>query len=266
MANSYSMTKDNILFAIIGVLLGFIVGFMFANTVNQRGSAPAPAQNANRPLTAGALPEGHPPLGPDGRPAPPTLSAEDQAAIERARNAPDDFDAQRAAGEIYYRTGQFNDAREYLLRANQLRPDNYETVVRLGNANYEMGEYTAAERWYQAALTMNANDVDVRSDLGLTFLLRNPPDLERAISEFRGALARNPRHELALQNLTYVLIQKRDAAGAQESLGRLAEVNPNNRGLARLRADLEQLRAQPSPTPAAQQRPAANAGRRRQRG
>ena len=260
------MTKDNILFSIIGVLLGFIVGFMFANSVNQRGSAPA-AQNANRPAVAGALPEGHPPLGADGRPAPPTLSAQDQAAIERARNGQDDFDAQRAAGEIYYRAGQFNDAREYLLRANQLRPDNYETVVRLGNANYEMGEYTTAERWYQAALTMNPNDTDVRSDLGLTFLLRNPPDLDRAIAEFRGALERNPRHELALQNLTYVLIQKRDAAGAQESLARLTEVNPNNRGLARLRSDLEQLRAQPAPPPAAQQqRPASNSNRRRQRG
>ncbi|MEJ7618808.1 MAG: hypothetical protein WKF30_17960 [Pyrinomonadaceae bacterium] len=31
------MTKDNILFTIIGLLAGSIVGFMFANTVNQRG-------------------------------------------------------------------------------------------------------------------------------------------------------------------------------------------------------------------------------------
>jgi hypothetical protein len=33
------MKKENILYCIIGVLLGFIAGFMFANTTNERGYA-----------------------------------------------------------------------------------------------------------------------------------------------------------------------------------------------------------------------------------
>src|SRR5256885_1268680 len=57
-----AMSKENILFSVVGVLLGFIVGFAFANTVNQRGIAPT-AQAGQQ--TAG-LPPDHPPIGGDG--------------------------------------------------------------------------------------------------------------------------------------------------------------------------------------------------------
>jgi hypothetical protein len=33
------MTRDNLLFAIIGILLGFIVGFIFASNIMQREAA-----------------------------------------------------------------------------------------------------------------------------------------------------------------------------------------------------------------------------------
>ena len=34
------MSKDNVLFSVIGVLLGFIIGFMFANNANPNGNPP----------------------------------------------------------------------------------------------------------------------------------------------------------------------------------------------------------------------------------
>ena len=40
------MSKENILFSVVGVLLGFIVGFAFANTVNQRGRVEAVSVHA----------------------------------------------------------------------------------------------------------------------------------------------------------------------------------------------------------------------------
>jgi ABC-type antimicrobial peptide transport system permease subunit len=43
------MNKENILFSLVGVLLGFIVGFVFANTANRAGlatqTAAAPGQH-----------------------------------------------------------------------------------------------------------------------------------------------------------------------------------------------------------------------------
>ena len=46
------MKKENILYSVIGVLLGFIVGFAFANVASRRGYAPqaAPAGQAAQTL------------------------------------------------------------------------------------------------------------------------------------------------------------------------------------------------------------------------
>ena len=58
------MTKENLLFGIVGLLAGLIVGFMFANAVN-KGSI---ATMANTSSQAGTLPTGHPDV-PGGQPA-----------------------------------------------------------------------------------------------------------------------------------------------------------------------------------------------------
>ena len=58
------MTRDNLLFAIIGVLLGFIGGFLLAGNISQREAAlranPGPAQVGQQ-----NLPPDHPPVGGD---------------------------------------------------------------------------------------------------------------------------------------------------------------------------------------------------------
>jgi len=97
------MTKDNILFSIIGVLLGFIIGFMFANNANQQAIRPRAAQAST---AQGNLPADHPQI--------PSNAVKDQAdsqqgampqvqaAIDKARNEPDNFEAQKQAGMMFY--------------------------------------------------------------------------------------------------------------------------------------------------------------------
>ncbi len=236
------MNKDNILFAIIGLLLGSIIGFIFANSVNQRGYEPR-ASATNPAGRDSNLPADHPQI--------PMNGVADQAegmapaaiteAIERARKDPNNFDAQVEAAQLYYQINRFDEAIEFLLKANQLRPDDYATLVRLGDANFDSQNYEAAEKWYTAALVKNPNDVPVRTDLGLTFFLRQTPDVDRAIKEYRTSLAREPLHEKTLQNLTAALIKKKDAKEAQATLAKLEQVNPSNEALTKLRTDLETL-------------------------
>jgi hypothetical protein len=57
------MNKENLLFSIVGVLLGFIVGFTFANAVNQRGNVTQSPQSGQQ-MTG--LPPDHPPIGGEG--------------------------------------------------------------------------------------------------------------------------------------------------------------------------------------------------------
>jgi Flp pilus assembly protein TadD len=89
-------------------------------------------------------------------------------------------------------------------------------------------------------LKQNPNDATVRNDLGLSFYLRSPRDLDRAIAAYRDSLKVDPRYEKAMQNLTQALIDKGEKGAAGETLKRLEEVNPNNTALAPLRSQLQQ--------------------------
>src|SRR5215213_9649177 len=54
------MNKENVLFSIIGLLLGLIIGFIFANTVNQRGLQPGPVATTEGTRQNSNLPPDHP--------------------------------------------------------------------------------------------------------------------------------------------------------------------------------------------------------------
>ena len=160
------MTRDNLLFAIIGVLFGFIVGFLFASTMNQRYGPAAPTA-----LSSGQMPADHPPLGGNpGGPASGNMQAEVTAQIDAARKDPKNFDAQVKAAELFYKIGRFDPAIEFLLKANQLKPDDYQTLVALGLVNLDAGHYEVAEKWYKAALMKKSDDVQTLAGLAAATL------------------------------------------------------------------------------------------------
>jgi tetratricopeptide (TPR) repeat protein len=230
------MNKENTLFSIIGVLLGFVAGFVFANTANQRGLV-APAAQAQQ---VQGLPPDHPPIdGAAQRPAVDPSLVRD--AEKLAESSPDNFDAQAKAGELNYEAQRFDQAINFWTRASRLKPDNYDVLVALGNANYDAQKFAEAERWYAQALSKKPDEVNVRTDYGLTFMLRDPADYDRAVSEFQRSLAREPKHIQTLQNLTVAYTRKGDAANARTTLARLQTVAPDSDTLPRLRADIEKM-------------------------
>jgi tetratricopeptide (TPR) repeat protein len=148
------MNRENILFAIIGLLLGFIVGFMFASSMSQKAAQTASASQN--------LPTDHPPVGGAQAPMDPAAMREQVTSqIEKARNEPNNFEAQIKAAELYYQIQRYDQAIEFLLKANQLKPSDYETVVVLGVVNLDAGHFDQAEKWYRAALKMKQDDVRV---------------------------------------------------------------------------------------------------------
>lgn len=244
------MNKENILFGVVGLLLGLIIGFMFANSVNQKGALPMAADmklNSN-------IPPGHPDIGSTGgtgarAPGSPvctddirgSLAPEFRAALDKAKQSPDDFDAQIKAADMYYQVQCFDDAIALLKRANQLKPDDREVVVQLGNANFDADHYDEAEKWYTAALAKKPDDVNVRTDLGLTFVFRDPPNYDRAIQEFNKSLATDPNHIQTLQNLTVAYTKKGDAAKANATLSNLESLDAKNPAIAKLREDIQKI-------------------------
>lgn len=156
------MNRENLLFAVIGLLLGFIVGFMFASSMSQK--------TAQTQMSAQNLPADHPPLGAQNAGDPAAQREQVMAQIEKARNEPKNFDAQIRAAELYYQIQRYDQAIEFLLKANQLKPSDYETVAVLGVVNLDAGHYDQAEKWYRVALKMKSDDVRVLAGLAAATL------------------------------------------------------------------------------------------------
>lgn len=238
------MTKDNILFSIIGVLVGVIAGYVFATTVNQQGYSARTSSASSAQLTQDSRLHGNQPESPGDLVANQgSGSADNSAVIEQAKAQPDNFEAQMKAAGALYQARRLDEAIDFFTRANKLRPDSYEAIVALGDTNFDAGRYEIAEKWYTAALEKKADDVNVRTDLGLTFLFREPMDVDRAIKEFRRSLQIDPNHEQTLQDITVALTKKGSFDEADATLKKLAEVNPSNPGLPKLRAELDSARA-----------------------
>src|SRR5216117_1799251 len=148
------MNKDNFMFAIIGLLLGFIIGFMVHSVLSQRESAPrGPIQQTQ------SMPPNHPPVSGDqtgdtGQ----QMLASVQTAMKQARENPNDFEAQVTAAKLEYQIQRFDQAIEYLLAANKLKPDDFDVLAMLGEANMDAKHYDAAAKWYKAAQIKKPGD------------------------------------------------------------------------------------------------------------
>lgn len=227
------MNKENIMFGVIGLLIGSIIGFMFANSLNRSAietsttaSTSVPSANSNP-----ALPPDHPPLGASNGQTGAEAIQQVTAAIEKAKAEPQSFDAQMTAADLYYQIQRFEEAAKFYEAASKLKPNDAEPFVKAGNAYFDAENYLEAEKWYTEALAKTPKDITARTDLGLTFYLREPRDIDRAIKEYKLSLAINPKHEVTLQNLVIAYREKGDTANLQKAVEDLRAVNPNNRAL-----------------------------------
>ncbi|MDT7541766.1 MAG: hypothetical protein QOE33_1670 [Acidobacteriota bacterium] len=256
------MTTKNLLYCLGGLLLGFAVGFFIANRLNVAAPAASVASSADQassisvkdapPLDpaqdTSQLPPGHPDINQtasDGTPASPdgvaASSAEAQAAMEAADRKPEDFTLQLAAARTFYRLKSLDKSTLYFERALKLRPSDADALVEAGNVKYDGGNFSAAADYYSRSLAVRSGNADVQTDLGNTYFQRNPPDYRRAIEEYRKALATDPRHEKALQNMASAALNLRDKTTAREAIDKLAAIDPDNEMLASLRASLDNL-------------------------
>ncbi|HJU54975.1 MAG TPA: tetratricopeptide repeat protein [Pyrinomonadaceae bacterium] len=234
--------KENILFSVAGLVLGFFIGFFLANS-NDAGQTPGAAAttNAARPLdqteAGGQLPPGHPNIAGGGGSAAASSALAQQAMDEADRN-PKDFAAQMRAAVVFYQLGSYDKTKLYLGRSLALKPDDPDALTGMGRTLYDTGDFVGAAVYYEKILAQKPDDADARADLGSTYAQRTPPDLDRALAEYRKALAVDPRHEPALARLADVSIRKGDKATARDAINKLAAINPSNPALAELRSML----------------------------
>lgn len=227
------MKNENILFAISGLIVGLIIGFYAANSINRsevykvNGSpTQANAPFANQQVQSSDIREPQT----IGKPLP-----EVSEKLDKAKNEPNNFDAQTEAGDLYVKIKGFERAEEFYNRAAELNPSEYERIVKLGNGFFDIGKFEKAEKWYEKALAKNPADVNVRTDLGITFVERENPNFDRAIKEFQTSLETSPKHEPTLYNLGIAFVKKGNFDEARKIANQLETFSPQGQLSARLK-------------------------------
>ncbi len=238
------MKTKVLLLSIAAITASFVCGFLLANALNRNELNTLRAENEHliNAQTASQANESEN-----------TLSDEEirQKIAEADRN-PNNFAFQKGLGLALYRyaagkqdTKSFKEVARLLKRANELNAKDYDVVVALGNLHFDIGYYKKdnqkfqeAREFYQKALEQKPNDSDVRTDLGLTYFLTDPPETDKAITEFQKSLITNAKHEKTLQVLTQALLSQHKTKEAEKYLDLLRAVNQNNEVLPELTSQI----------------------------
>ena len=117
-------------------------------------------------------------------------------------------------------------AAEPLLAQLKTKPNDFDTVVKLGNLYYDSQAYPQAIEYYEKAVSLQPNNADVRTDLGTAYWYTGNAD--KAIASFEQALTIRPDHAATLFNLGIVKWQgKKDPQGAIVAWEKLLQTNPD---------------------------------------
>jgi tetratricopeptide (TPR) repeat protein len=197
------MSRDSLVFALSGTLFGLIVGWILGSQAADPRGGMVPAGVPS----ASAAPAASGRAGaPPARPIDPAKAVE----LERLANA----DASNAA-----------------------------VRVELGNMYLDADRPDLAIQWYQAALKINANDVDVSTDLAVSLYYANRVD--EALTQIDRSLAIDPKHLKTLLNRGIMLaFGKNDLEAAAATWQRVIEIAPDSQEARRAKQGLDGIASQ----------------------
>jgi len=204
------MTRENLLYATIGILTGFISGYFVHEVMAVRQPPPLAVLQAAQAVIAQGGGEGMPPA-PQGGPAAPT----DVPPAGQAAAGP-------AMAEILRLKEQV-----------EKNPNDAEAILTLANLNYDIRNWARSRELYERYLQLRPAQPDVLTDLGVS--LRGLKLYPEALARFEEAQRLQDGHWQSLYNEVVVLaFDLKDMAKAQQVLVRLRRLQPDNPEVTRL--------------------------------
>ena len=185
------MDKNTVLYVIAALLVGFIGGFLLANSMN-RSEMNVLRSQAAVPTASGSNTSSAP-----GSQAEPALSDEElKAKIAEADKNPANFEFQKNLGTALYKyaamkqlPGLLPETLRILERAEALNNKDFDVLVALGNAHFDLGfqnkdgaEFQKARDIYARALAIRPGDADVQTDNAISWYVQPSPDYAKAAS------------------------------------------------------------------------------------
>ena len=205
------MDRDKVLFTVIGLLAGFIAGYVVHEFMAAR--QPAPGWSAAR---AGSV-------------AQPGVGRRGAAATTPGpgATAPSAENGQPAMEQVQQLTAHVRD-----------NPDDAQAIRQLANLNYDISNWQRAAELYSRYLELEGDDSDVMTDLGVTYRFLGKP--QEALEQFRAVHEQAPDHWQARYNEVLVLaVDLNDLAAANAALDELVSMHPENPQVVRLAAEVK---------------------------
>lgn len=200
------MTRDHLLVLLIGLLSGFILGYVAHEVMASRQPVPA--------FAGGVQPSAVP-------------QAQQQAAQSRPQPAPQGGAAMEDVQRLRAQVAE--------------NPDDLDAVRTLANLNYDIANWSRAVELYSAYLDKRPDDVDVATDLGAA--LRHHGEPEKALELFEQVRQRRPDHWQSLYNQILVLafdLGRLDDAWTK--VEELQQLQPGNADVQRLADEVQRRR------------------------
>ena len=112
-----------------------------------------------------------------------------------------------------------------LLEVVSENPNDFDSLVKLGNVYYDGQQFPSAIQYYERALLIHPDNPDVRTDMGTAYWYTG--NAEKALAAMETSLKYRPGHPQTLFNLGWVRWQgKQDPQGAIEAWQQLLKANP----------------------------------------
>ncbi|HKP10868.1 MAG TPA: tetratricopeptide repeat protein [Blastocatellia bacterium] len=237
------MNNTKYVIGLAGLVVGFLVSFFWVSSYN-RNNAPA-AQT-----TVSGMPGGMPAANSSGGQQ--AMMGQVQQIIEKAKNNPKDFQAQVDAAKAFNDIKRVPETVEYLKRAYESDPQEFvrrsqsdlqDALPFIAMYYEQQKDYGESDKWIRHALDAAPSDAEQRTEFASTYIKRQPPQPDKAIQELQTVLKANPKDAHALGHLIEAYAVKKDAAGAEDALNRMREVEPGNKRLPALQSMVADLKA-----------------------
>jgi len=197
------VNRDNVLFVIVGLLIGFITGYLVHEIMASR-QPPRLVHGQGQAAPAAPAPAA-PATSPDGG-----------------------LDAKRA---------EIQQIETHLTS----HPEDAQALLHLANLSYDVRDWRECVDAYDRYLKLRPEDPDILTDLGTCY--RGIGDPKKALGLFDRAETLDPRHWQSRYNKVVVLaFDLKDYAAAERVLDELRALQPNNPDVQRLADEVARQR------------------------
>jgi len=209
-------------------------------------TAAPPAGSGSASTGGSALPQSHPQVS-----LPDEVKTRISELVNQANAAPQDVAIWKTLADVQSRAARFDASYRSAALASyrhvlELAPNDLDALRGVGNIYYDFDEYAKAIESYQKYLALSPDDPSVRTDLGTMYLYSNNAD--QAIATYQAVLAKQQDFFQAHFNLGIAYQEKGERDKARSSLERAKSLTTDQTVRTRIDQVLAQFNGNPPAT------------------